>query len=170
MNLYFVIGEIYSFHLIIQSFSPAQRVAIMSHTHFHDCAITICASVSRFSGSSFIFLVCGAYHHLELRQFSLSSGNPSPHSSFHRRKGWHATYFPQSFHTGKAGPSAPISSWPYCTFSCGIRPTSHLFVFSKGKWCHRLDFPCLDFSIVCCVHDQFSLPKVNTAYTWFTTR
>ena len=70
MNLYLSLGEVCSFRLIIQSFSPAQHVAIMSHTFPRLCQPHLCFHQVRFPGSSFISLVCGACHHAVLLHFA----------------------------------------------------------------------------------------------------
>ena len=52
------------FLAIIQSSSPAQHVAILCHTFPRLCHSHLCFHLVRFSGSSFIILVCRDCHHV----------------------------------------------------------------------------------------------------------
>ena len=65
----------------IQSFLPAQHVAISSHTFPRLCHAHLCFHLARFSGSSFIILACRDCHHLVLLHLH-TSGNRELHSFF----------------------------------------------------------------------------------------
>ena len=148
MNLYFSSGEFCFFLAIIQSSSPTQQVATLSYTHFHGCAISIYASIS--CGfldllSSFLCARIATSHTPPLKTLFFQGDNNHihlfiaypPHGAPHT--------FCKIFHTEKAGPSVPISSWPYYMFLCGTQPTSRLVVFSDGTISSLFSFPNLSF-------------------------
>ena len=144
---------------MINLYLSSRHVTISSHTSPRSCHTHLCFHLVRFSGYSFIFLVCSL-------PSVLSSGNREPHSVFssHTHR-WHANCFPSSFHTGRGDPSAPISVWPYCWF-LSTRVSSFCFFTRNDFVIVFVSHP----SIVGRVHDQFSLPKEKTAYTWSTNR
>ena len=71
MKLYLSSGEFCSSLATIQSFLPAQHVAILSHTIPRLCHTHLRFHLVRFSGSSSIILACRDCHHLVLYFFTL---------------------------------------------------------------------------------------------------
>ena len=97
-NLYLSFGEVCSFRFIIQSFSPAQHVAIMSHTFPRLCQPNLCFHLEGFRDLLSSFLCVGIATMPYFSTFSFSSGYQSPHSMFDcRPTPWRATYFPHFF-------------------------------------------------------------------------
>ena len=98
-------------------------------THFHDCVTSIYVSILYgFLNhlSSFVFVISATISYFSIH--TLSSGSKSQHSnSFFTNPSHGPPHTFCNFHIERADPSAPISSWPYCTFLYGSRPTSRLF-------------------------------------------
>ena len=77
-------------------------------THFHDCAISIYVSILYDVLDHVPSFLCVRSATISYSStYTLSSRNKSQNSIFHRRPTpWHATYSPQFFNIGRAGPSA----------------------------------------------------------------
>ena len=80
------------------------------------------------------FLCVGSATMLYISTYTPSSESKSPHSLFSSQTHTMARHMLSAIFSHKKGQAHlyPTSSWPYCTFSCDIRPTSLLFVFSVG--------------------------------------
>ena len=167
-NLYF--SSVVFFFLLasIQLSLPAHIVAILSHTFSRLCQIHLCFHLVRLSGSSSILFVCKLCHHLVLlhlwkcweilyQLFITSPSHGTPHTFwiFSCRKGK-----PICIHIFLAMLHVPVLLSTHVSSSCLLKRNNRIIVLVSHS---------LIFSIVCVVHDQFSLPNVKTAQTWSTS-
>ena len=147
MNFHSSSGEFCFFLAFIQFSFPAQQVPSCP-IHSAGYAISAYASIIcdfRDPFSSFLSERIATISYFST--YTLSSGNQSQHSVFHRRHtpSWRATCFPYFFHTGSAGQAHLLPYFPgHLARSCLVlNPRLVLSSFSGGIISSLFSFPNL---------------------------